>query len=343
MPNKINEKGITFDDVLLVPKYSEIESRLSDKLDLSANLTKKIRINIPFVSSPMLSVTDLNFAYQMKKIGGEGVVHRFMPKEKQIPFPPDKPDSSLICAVGLNDRDRIEFLYSVGHIRTFLIDVASGHNKLVGDEIKYIKDKYHNVEVIAGNVVTSEATNYLIECGVDALRIGVGNGGACKTRIATGCGVSQLTAIKWCSEGSQGRVPIISDGGTKNSGDCVKALSFGADAIMSGLLFTQFSNAGKIVTINNIKYKNYLGQASEEFQNQYYHGMKRGTAAEGVSLTLPMRYDIDFETFMGELTGGIRSAMSYLGCYNLKDLRNVDYLEVSETTKIENYPRDFRT
>ena len=331
-------RGITFDDVLLTPEYSTIESRLSKDIDLSTNITKKIRIKLPIISSPMYGVTDEKFAYEINKLGCASIIYRFQKIEDQYTLHNIR---DVICAVGLDDLTRGEYLYEKG-VRTFCIDVASGHNKYVGDEIKRYKDKFPDVEIIAGNVVTADGARYLMECGVDAIRCGVGSGSICQSRIATGCGTPQLTAIQESYFGVEGKIPIFADGGIRYSSDVVKALAFGASAVMIGRLFTTYSTCGGIPEkIGNRIYKTYYGHASKEFQNIMNGGMKIGTAPEGVTTTVA-RSESDPTTlkeFIDEFSGGIRSAMSYLNCRNIEDLRDVEYMEISEASVREGLPR----
>ncbi len=331
---KINDVGITYDDVLLIPRYNEIESRLSDKIDLTTNLTTKIKLSIPVISAPMNCVSDYNFALEMNKCGGAGIIHRFQPRKDQLGI---NNIENVACAIGLKDYERFEHLKEYG-CNTFLIDVANGYTKMVGDEIKYYKDKYNDIEIIAGNICTTEAADYLIKCGADALRCGVGGGSVCITRIITGCGVPNLTAIKWVSEGANDRVPVIADGGIRNFGDCVKAFVFGASSVMLGRMLAPFSRSGRIVKQGQNIMKVYAGQASRGFQNEVRGGMKEGTAPEGVEHYLPMRFDMTLDEYLGELCGAIRSAMTYLNCNTIKELRGCDYIQVSRASIEESYP-----
>jgi IMP dehydrogenase len=325
MALRIEERGITFDDILLIPEYSTVTSRLSSELSLESRFTRKTKMQLPFVSSPMFSVTDASFAMQIGSLGGKGIVHRFHEPIKQI--------GCEACAVGVKDYERTDILYKSG-VRIFCIDVASGHNILVGEDIKLYKDKYPGIEIIAGNVVTAEGAYYLLSCGVDAIRCGVGPGAACGTRVATGCGVPQLTAIKWCYEGVHNNIPIIADGGIRTSGDIVKAFAFGASSVMMGRLFAPYSDAGNDMIDNR---KLYYGQASKEFQDKYRGGMKSGTASEGVVCKL-YKADNTLEEFVSELSGGVRSAMSYLNCRTIEDLRDVEYIVISGSSIREGLP-----
>ena len=204
--NLVMKKCYTYDDVNIIPKYSELGSR--SEIDLKTNFTKKTKLKIPIVSSPMDTITGLDMAQEMMNWGGVGVVHRFMSIEEQakimnklcyIPGSEHvllKKDLPRCAAIGVTDDylERAKELVNNG-CNVLVIDVAHGHHKLVGEAIEKIKTKLETIEVIAGSVATGEACEYLCEKGADAIRIGIGNGSLCETRIRTGVGVPQVTAL----------------------------------------------------------------------------------------------------------------------------------------------------
>jgi IMP dehydrogenase len=335
--------GLTFDDVNLIPCYSTIESRLSPELDLTTNITPKIKAEYPILASPMDCVCDWDFAYTLDTLGCKGIIHRFQPVENQIRYLPKwHPDTNFIYAIGTNEPERIKRLYETG-AKTFCIDTANGHNSLMERAIKSYKDKYPDIEIMAGIVVTTEGAADLVKWGADSIRVGLGGGSCCSTPVVTGCRIPNLTALQLVCEGA-GNASVIMDGGIRWSGDIVKSLVFGADAVMIGRLFAPFSNAGKITyDKSGQEMKVYRGQASLGFQEDL--GIfKKGVAPEGISTLIPMQGTPDnrkpyLERFIDDLTGGIRSGMTYLNARNIQELRGAKWMQVSEASIKESYPR----
>ena len=242
------KKCYTYDDVNIIPKYSEIEHR--DKINISTRLTKKTIIDIPIVTSPMDTITEYDMALEMMKLGGVGVVHRFMSIDEQVEIIKELKkirdvnieivNSSICAAIGVTDDyiERAQDLVKNG-CNVIVIDVAHGHHKLVGEAIEKIKTRLSSVEVIAGSVATAESCEYLCEKGADSIRVGIGNGSLCETRIRTGVGIPQVTALLDCiSVADTYGCPTIADGGVRNIGDVCKGLACGADSIMLGSLLS---------------------------------------------------------------------------------------------------------
>lgn len=329
------KEGLTFDDILLVPKKSFIKSRLDPVTHIDF---LGLGYRSPFIASPMNSIVDANFAQDLMKAGWVGVIHRFQPVSDQYNTIPEKDICLHWFAIetGSQGFKRAITLHKIG-ARRFLIDTANGHSVLVEDLVKRLKDKFNApLYIIAGNIATGEAAEDLQRWGVDALRVGIGGGSACITRIVTGCGVPNLTAIQWVREATT--LPIIIDGGIRSSGDIVKSLVFGADMVMLGYLLAPFSPAGRIVTHGTTKVKIFEGQASRIFQEEVREGLKKGTAPEGVEHYLPMRYDMTASEFLTELEGGLRSGMVYLNAKSLREIQ-AQAIKITPASVIESYPR----
>lgn len=467
-------EGLTFDDVLLVPARSDVMPR---DVDISTNLTKRIKINIPLLSAAMDTVTESEMAIAMAREGGIGIVHRAMPPERQalevekvkksesgmiidpITISPDSPISDALemmknfrisgvpvtvkgklvgiltnrdlkfetnftkkvssvmtkkglitapvgtkldqaidllhkhkieklpivdkgfrlkglitikdiekrrkypnackdrmgrlrvgAAVGVGDDaiERAGILVKAG-VDVLVIDTAHGHTKAVTDTLKALKKKF-NVDVIAGNVATSEAANDLIRAGADAIKVGIGPGSICTTRIVAGAGVPQITAIMECySVARKARVPIIADGGVKFSGDLIKALAAGAHSVMIGGLFAGTDESpGETVLYQGRSYKVYRGMGSIGAMEQQLGARERykqeGVEAsklvpEGVEGRVPYKGPLSSSVL--QLTGGVRSGMGYCGAGDLKTLRNkAKFIRITGASLRESHVHD---
>jgi IMP dehydrogenase len=474
MPIPIRD-ALTFDDVLLVPKRSSIHSRKD--VDLSTRLSRNIKLNIPIVSANMDSVTESAMAISMAHNGGIGIIHRFMPVERQVeevlkvkraesviieePYTiwpsatmsdakrlmQEKGVSGLLVVdankklLGIltardllfedNDLNRVSELMTPmkslhtasadasidearqllrkykleklplvdeeGHLRglitskdmvtlaerpqackdskgqltvgaavgiregyieraralvdagvdVLVVDVAHGHSDRVLNVVRKLKKELSQVDVIAGNVATPEGTKDLIDAGADAVKVGIGSGSICITRIVTGAGVPQLTAVLECAEAARkSDIPIIADGGIRNSGDITKALATGASSVMIGsMLAGTEESPGVTVMRNGRKYKIHRGMASVGAS------MKRGTeeaedeaalleyVAEGIEAFVPYRGTS--HEILAQLAGGIRSGLSYCGAKTLAELRqNASFVRLTSATLKESYPHD---
>jgi IMP dehydrogenase len=474
MPIPIRD-ALTFDDVLLVPKRSSIHSRKD--VDLSTRLSRNIKLNIPIVSANMDSVTESAMAISMAHNGGIGIIHRFMPVERQVeevlkvkraesviieePYTiwpsatmsdakrlmQEKGVSGLLVVdankklLGIltardllfedNDLNRVSELMTPmkslhtasadasidearqllrkykleklplvdeeGHLRglitskdmvtlaerpqackdskgqltvgaavgiregyieraralvdagvdVLVVDVAHGHSDRVLNVVRKLKKELSQVDVIAGNVATPEGTKDLIDAGSDAVKVGIGSGSICITRIVTGAGVPQLTAVLECAEAArESGVPIIADGGIRNSGDITKALAIGASSVMIGsMLAGTEESPGVTVMRNGRKYKIHRGMASVGAS------MKRGTeeaedeaalleyVAEGIEAFVPYRGTS--HEILAQLAGGIRSGLSYCGAKTLAELRqNASFVRLTSAALKESYPHD---
>jgi IMP dehydrogenase len=328
------KKFLTFDDVLLVPNKTDIESRYSSEISTKAKVTKLVDLSIPIISANMDSITGPEMAIEMDRLGGMGILHRFQPSYedwqsdiKQILDKVRVPAFSIGLA---NDsRKMVEFVAKErGGLFVVCIDVAHGHHTKVMNLIQNIRQSYPGAEIIAGNVATSHGAADLIQAGASAIKVGVGSGSACTTRQVTGFGMPQLTAILKAVDAvnfTQTNVRVIADGGIRNSGDIVKALAAGADCVMLGGLL-----AGTDETPGEIDAKRYRGQASREFMSDY--GRER--TPEGESWPVESRGPV--EAVLEDLVGGLRSGMSYCGASTVYELSNkAVFIEITENGRIE--------
>lgn len=329
--------GLTYDDVLLVPCKSEVRSRRDPSLE--TRLTKKRRLKIPIISANMDTITEHKMALAMTEVGGLGVIHRFLSIEQQVEEVrqlKQKNVEIISASIGVNEdfKDRAKAIVAAG-CNIITIDIAHGHSVSMMDTLKFLKDTFPEVEVIAGNISTREAALDLIEAGADALKVGIGPGSMCSTRVITGCGVPQLTAVAFCSEvGDAHNVPIIADGGIKCSGDIVKALAAGASTIMTGSLL-----AATIETPGEIKQgkKTYRGMASKSAQVSWRGVLPEGMAPEGESTKVSVKGHV--RDVVLEVCGGIRSGMSYLNAETISDIqKNARFIQMTASGYHESRP-----
>lgn len=340
---------LTFDDVALVPQYSNISSRTEP--DLSTWLFKDKKIGMPLLAANMDTVICDELADVLLANGGFPIFHRFTDIEQQRIW--IKKYSQCSISTGLNNEYLEDFIGLGAKVITF--DIAHGHSKQMLNEIEFIKTKYPHVDIIAGNVCTSIGTHDLISAGASAIKVGVGPGAACTTRTTTGFGVSQFTAIQDCVEiAKRFKIPIIADGGIRNSRDVVLALAAGASTVMIGKLFAlcNESAAPKRVTTKcfydgdpegdeplsfhkvQIKQAKYRGQASKDFQDEKRGGLKRGTVSEGDHFWAEVKHSA--QEMIDELLGGVRSALTYGGARTIAELqKKAEFVEVTNSYSTE--------
>ncbi len=468
---RIIGKGITFDDVLLVPAYSEVTPNM---VDLSTNLTKKIRLNIPMMSAGMDTVTEYQMAIAMARQGGIGIIHKNMSVEqqadevdkvkrsengvitdpfylspdhtladanelmakyrisgvpitvgrklvgiitnrdlkfetdfskkisesmtsenlvtakegvtleeakailgearkeklpivdddfnlkglitikdieKQIKYPHSAKDGQgrLLCgaAVGItaNMMDRVEALVAA-KVDCIVVDSAHGHSKNILNAVRTIKASFPELQVIAGNVATGAATQALIDAGVDAVKVGIGPGSICTTRVVAGIGVPQITAVMDSYDvAKQYGIPIIADGGIKYSGDMTKALAAGGSVCMMGSMFAGCDEApGSFEIFQGRKYKVYRGMGSiaameNGSKDRYFQTEAKKLVPEGVEGRVAYKGSVEDTIF--QLVGGIRSGMGYCGAATLEELRDKgEFIEISAASLKESHPHD---
>ncbi len=340
------DRGLTFDDVALVPQFSNVPSRTEP--DLSTWLTKDIKIEMPLVPANMDSVMGPVLAEVIIANGGMPIFHRFTDLGEQIRWIQRFGDKTFVSC-GLNESSKLFSILDHGPAGV-CIDVAHGHSDRMFRMIDLLKKQYPNLQIIAGNVCTPLAYHELASHGADAIKVGVGPGAACTTRTVTGFGVPQFTAIQQCAEMAEKmRVPIIADGGIRRSDDVVKALAAGASTVMVGKLFalTKEGASAKAIHDANHSYGDhesgtlvakYRGQASKAFQDEYYGGLKEKTVAEGTDFWAPVSGSA--QDLIDGLLGGIRSGMTYGGARSIKELqRKAEFMAVTPSYHVESNPR----
>lgn len=346
----VNETGLTFDDVLILPNYTQTKR---DQIDVSSYLSKKIKLNIPLISSPMDTVTTAQMAITMGKLGGLGVLHRNLTIEdqsKEVKKVRSEIDiAAAAVGVGKDLEERVEALVKNG-ANILVIDSAHGYSKWVIEATKFISEKYPDITLISGSIATAAGCKALIEAGADALRVGMGPGSICTTRVIAGMGVPQITAIlETVSLARKYDIPLISDGGLRFSGDIVKAIAGGASTVMSGSLFAGcLETPGKVVTFKGKKVKVYRGMGSvsamkqgsaARYGQEYRQGQEKKLIAEGVKSHVPYKGKV--EDVVNQLVGGLKTGMYYAGVKNIKELQTESRLmRVSGASLIESHPHD---
>ena len=388
------KKYLTYDDVNIVPKYSELKSREDVKLD--TRFTRNTELTIPIVASPMDTVTELEMSVEMMERGGVGVIHRFNTIEEQSkmmkslhrkwddffkigdgreksadndyddwykklngrrPTESDYEDlkdygiftddmakddkmwrrKPLCAAVGVTGDylERAEELVKNG-CNVILIDVAHGHHSNVGEAIEKIKSKISNVEVVAGNIATGDGARFLCRKGADGIRVGIGNGSLCETRIRTGVGLPQVSVLlDVCSVADEYNVPIIADGGIRNVGDVAKGIGCGADSIMVGSLLSGTKESpGSIEKQgqwpNEKLFKKYRGSASRDSKGNDKN-------VEGNHKVIPYKGKVN--RILSDITDGLRSSCSYVGAIDIDEYHSkVEFVEVTNAGQVEARP-----
>lgn len=332
----MTDYALTYDDITLVPDYSEIVSR---KQPNSSTIIMGLELKTPIISANMDTVTESKMAIAMWKAGGIGALHRFMDVEKNCSEYLAVKAAGAECLVSIgatNWWDRAEALYGAG-ARYFIIDIAHGHSMLVRDVIKKMREEFGNdVKIMAGNVATASAVNHMKLWGADAVKVGVGGGSICTTRVVTGFGVPMFTSVLECSKAArQAGIQCVADGGIRSSGDIVKAIVAGADAVMVGRLL-----AGVEETPGEVYHTSNLVTGKKE-----YKGMSSASTRQRIGSTA-LAEGIDAEVFafgtaeqkVNDLTAGLKSGMSYAGATELADMRRVRWMRQTAHGTIEGSP-----
>ncbi|MBI4360925.1 IMP dehydrogenase [Candidatus Micrarchaeota archaeon] len=343
--NKFQEKidnakeALTYDDVLIRPGYSAVS--ISD-VSTKTRITQNIEIDLPIVSSPMDTVTESQLAIAMAKRGGVGVIHYNISVPDQVAHVKKvKSEDWLVgAAVGPQDDERVKKLLDA-EADFLVIDTAHGYRKSVLDAVKRYKKE--GAQVVAGNIVSKTAAEGLVAAGADGLRVGVGPGSICTTRVVTGIGVPQLTAVSEVADyAASYNIPVIADGGIKYSGDLAKALAAGANVGMLGNVLAGTDEApGELIEQEGVKYKKYRGMGSVEslkanWANRY-DAFKKSLVPEGVSgLT---KYRGSVEQVLTQFEGGLKKAMVYVGAKNLEEFKEkAVFVRITSSGFLESHP-----
>lgn len=363
---KFVKQGLTFDDVLLIPAKSDV---LPNEVDLSVQLAKNIKLQVPFLSAGMDTVTENSMAIAMALQGGMGVIHKNMTIQDQAgevatvkgvdltgnfdrAAVDDQKRLLVAAAVGVTSDtfDRAQALLDAG-ADAIVIDTAHGHSAGVLRKIKEIRDHFPDATLIAGNVATGEGAQALYEAGVDVVKVGIGPGSICTTRVVAGVGVPQITAIYDAAAVARkyGKT-IIADGGIKYSGDIVKALAAGGNAVMLGSMFSGTNEApGEIFEDNGKKYKSYRGMGSMAAMSQshgssdryFQGGVNEANKLVPEGIEARVEYKGDVSDIIFQLVGGLRSGMGYTGAGTIQALiDNAQFVQISNAGLVESHPHD---
>ena len=333
------KEALTFDDILLLPKYSNI---LPAKTNINLQLTKKVSLKVPFLSSAMDTVTESKMAIGIANEGGLGIIHRNLNIKQQSKEVKKVKNKKLQvgAAVGTSqeDIDRAKSLTSNG-VDLIVIDTAHGHSEKVLRTLEKLKKSIKNIPVCVGNIATGEAAKKLYNSGADIIKVGIGPGSICTTRMVAGVGVPQISAIMEVKKAlHKKKIKIISDGGIKFSGDIAKALAAGADAIMMGSIFAGTEESpGKKFKLNGKFYKQYrgmgsVGAMSSGSANRYFQKNfkdKSKFVPEGVEGRV--EYKGNVSKIIYQLQGGLRSSMGYIGAKNLKEInKKAEFVKITK-------------
>lgn len=363
---KFIKDGLTFDDVLLIPAESHV---LPNEVDLHTELAPNLKLKIPLISAGMDTVTEGAMAIAMALQGGLGVIHKNMSinaqagevaNVKNVVVPSDVSKAAVdgqnhllvAAAIGVTSDtfERTEALLEKG-ADAIVIDTAHGHSAGVLRKIKEIREHFPNVTLIAGNIATGDAARALFDAGVDVVKVGIGPGSICTTRVVAGVGVPQITAIyDTATAAREYHKPIIADGGIKYSGDIVKALGAGGNAVMLGSMLSGTTEApGDIFESDGKKFKTYRGMGSvgamaqsHGSSDRYFQGgvnESNKLVPEGVEARVAYKGDVSDIIF--QIIGGLRSGMGYVGASKIDQLReNAQFVKITNAGLRESHPHD---
>ncbi|NLL75190.1 MAG: IMP dehydrogenase [Erysipelothrix sp.] len=362
MNGKVIKEAYTFDDLLLVPGKSVI---VPAQVDVRTRLTEKIRLNIPIVSAAMDTVTEDRMAIALSTLGGLGFIHKNMPAEVQAQMvqnvkeaPVTSEDASVDAkgrlivgaAVGVsaNTLERVRALVEAG-VDIVTVDSAHGHSQGVIETVKAIRAEFADLDIVGGNIVTAQGATDLIYAGASVVKVGVGPGSICTTRVIAGVGVPQLTAVNDVySVAKQYNVGVIADGGIKLSGDISKALAAGASCVMlGGLLAGSEETPGDVLEVFGKKVKSYVGMGSlsamqRGSSDRYFKGGVSELAKlvpEGIEATVPYKGSISDVVY--QMMGGVRSGMGYCGCATIDEMHSkAQFVKITGAGLKESHPHD---
>ncbi len=355
--SKVAMLGLTYDDVLLLPDASDV---VPSEVNTSTRLTRGINLRIPVVSSAMDTVTESTMAIAMAHAGGIGIIHRNLPVEDQVKHVQAVKNANteylVGAAVGVGDDGfhRALELIKVG-VDVVVVDTAHGHHRAVLEAIERIKAAHPEIQIIGGNVATRAGAQALINAGADAVKVGVGPGSICTTRVVAGVGVPQVTAIMEAHKACvKAEVPLIADGGLQYSGDIAKAIVAGADTVMLGSLLAGCDESpGELIEINGRKFKGYRGMGSlgamQSRGEQKSYSKDRymqddvlsedKLVPEGIEGKVAYRGPV--AATVHQLVGGLRSGMGYAGAATIADLqKNGQLIQITSAGLQESHPHD---
>ncbi len=359
MNGKVIKEGYTFDDLLLVPAYSQV---VPADVQLKTRLCDGIFLSIPVCSAAMDTVTESKMGIALAQTGGLGFIHKNLSSERQAEMVKEVKAAAVLsnsavdasgrllagAAVGVSEGTmvRVQLLVEAG-VDIITVDSAHGHSAGVIETVRKIHEKYPNLPLVGGNIVTGDAAQALIQAGASVLKVGVGPGSICTTRIVSGVGVPQLTAVSDVVQvAKRYNVGVIADGGIKFSGDIVKALAAGADAVMlGGLLAGCEETPGEIIEVYGKKVKTYVGMGSlsamqRGSSDRYFQGGQKELkklVPEGIEATVP--YKGPMSDVIYQMMGGLRSGMGYCGCANIEELKDkAQFVKISNAGLKESHP-----
>ncbi|QNQ82794.1 IMP dehydrogenase [Lactobacillus sp. PV012] len=364
--DKFAKKGLTFDDVLLIPAESHI---LPNEVELGVELAPNLKLHLPLISAGMDTVTEAQMAIAMAENGGLGVIHKNLsiPAQaqevvtvksktinKDLPHPSlDKNNRLLVAAaVGITSDtfERANGLIKAG-VDAIVIDTAHGHSAGVLRKIAEIRKHFSDITLIAGNVATQSGAEALFEAGVDVVKVGIGPGSICTTRVVAGVGVPQITAIYDAAQAAKKyHKTIIADGGIKYSGDVVKALAAGGNAVMLGSMLSGTTEAPGTIFVNEgKKYKSYRGMGSIGAMSQQHGSSDRyfqggvneanKLVPEGIEALVPYKGDVS--DIIYQIDGGLRAGMGYVGAKDIHELiEESQFVQITNAGLRESHPHD---
>ena len=359
MNGKVIKEGYTFDDLLLVPAYSQV---VPADVQLKTRLCDGIFLSIPVCSAAMDTVTESKMGIALAQAGGLGFIHKNLSSELQAEMVKEVKAAAVLsnsavdakgkllagAAVGVSESTiaRVQLLVEAG-VDIITVDSAHGHSAGVIETVRKIHEQYPDLPLVGGNIVTGDAAQALIQAGASVLKVGVGPGSICTTRIVSGVGVPQLTAVSDVVQvAKRYNVGVIADGGIKFSGDIVKALAAGADAVMlGGLLAGCEETPGEIIEVYGKKVKTYVGMGSlsamqRGSSDRYFQGGQKELkklVPEGIEATVP--YKGPMSDVIYQMMGGLRSGMGYCGCANIEELKEkAQFVKISNAGLKESHP-----
>lgn len=342
-----NSDALCFDDILLVPQRSSVSSRHSVNTSMIiGSKNRSVKLDLPVIAAPMDTVCGRDMCFAMAQAGGLGILHRYMSYDKQVWQAKTLAEKNIGFGVAIASNngflDQAQRLYDVG-VRLLLVDTANGHGSYAIDAVAALRERFDDVHIMAGNVATADGFARLAAVGADSVRVGIGGGSACTTRVVSGHGVPTLASIIDCDTWLEYLSPngidtcsIIADGGIRNTGDMVKAFAAGAHAVMVGSMLAGTDEApGEILTdASGRSVKSFRGMASREAQQDATGGY---SVAEGISTTIPYKGSVGH--ILNDIRGGLGSGCSYSGVHNVFELSSfAKYVRVTQASLNESKP-----